>query len=193
MREKFNANDFLNRLERLREEHGLSKGEFCQRVGIKNLFSRYKPAKKGQTSRKIKEPKEETLEKIAREFNVSVEFLRGAEDVKYEMIINDTPVIAEPPTQPIGFGEAVELLKKIYDSGDAPRINAICHNLVQFAADADLRAKIDQQNHNDIETKMDRRFADFEKVMEKKYKEILDAIVGKAAYPPQKAANDGGT
>lgn len=64
---------------------------------------------------------------------------------------------------------------------------------MQFAADADLRAKIDQQGRNDIEEKMDRRFADFEKIMEKKCKEILDAVVGKEARSPRKVANDGGT
>lgn len=71
----FDKDGFLERLELLRLASGLSKGEFAQRVGVAQIFSRYAAPKPGQKERKVKSPSVETLLTIAHEFNTSVDWL----------------------------------------------------------------------------------------------------------------------
>ena len=172
----------------MRAEKGITQAEAGSAIGVAEVT--YQKWESGNSP-----PSRKNMAKLCHFYGITEAYLCTGQDAAggYHVIKNDAPSVRDPAPQPIGFGEAVELLKKIYDSGDAPRINAISHNLVQFAADADLRAKIDQEGRNDIEAKMDRRFADFEKIMEKKCKEIMDAVVGKASRSPRKVANDGGT
>ncbi|MBI4798260.1 MAG: helix-turn-helix transcriptional regulator [Desulfarculus sp.] len=66
---------FLERLESVRRSAGLSKGEFAQRVGVAQIFSRYSEPKPGQKERKVKAPSVETLLVIAAEFHTSVDWL----------------------------------------------------------------------------------------------------------------------
>ena len=71
----FDKDGFLGRLEKLRIQAGLTKGEFSQRVGVAQIFSRYAPPKPGGKERKIKAPSTETLIRISNEFNASVDWL----------------------------------------------------------------------------------------------------------------------
>lgn len=75
MSDFFSNKAFLERLELLREARGLSKGDFCELVGTKNIFSRYAEPREGQKERKVKTPSVETLLNIAHEFNTSVDWL----------------------------------------------------------------------------------------------------------------------
>jgi hypothetical protein len=75
MPELFQKDIFFSSLQRLWEESGLSKMDFYDKIGIRNAFSVYAPAKPGQKQRKVKAPSVETLLKISKEFHVSVNFL----------------------------------------------------------------------------------------------------------------------
>lgn len=77
----FKKEIFFKCLLRLWEQSGLSKMDFYDKIGIRNAFSVYAPAKPGQKQRKVNAPSVETLLKISNEFHVSVNYLlTGVED-----------------------------------------------------------------------------------------------------------------
>jgi transcriptional regulator with XRE-family HTH domain len=92
---------------------------------------------------------------------------------------NTLPTIDAPPAMPydnIGLGESVELLAKIYNSGNTVLIRAIAANLHAFSEAIDN--KILAVNTVNMMKEMDKRMT----AMEKKLAEST-------AAPPQKAAN----
>jgi len=92
---------------------------------------------------------------------------------------NTLPSDDAPPAMPydnIGLGESVELLAKIYNSGNTVLIRAIAANLHAFSEAIDN--KILALNTVNMMKEMDKRMT----VMEKKLAEST-------AAPPQKAAN----
>jgi transcriptional regulator with XRE-family HTH domain len=132
MKKIFDASVFLKNIENLRIKKGLNKTEFCQIVGIPNLFSRYEPPKEGQRSRKIKQPTLQTLEKIANTFHVSIESLLNenfilADDGKADKRIE---AAAHDP-QPAGTNNVVQLtphqalVSRFRQADLAERINRI--------------------------------------------------------------------
>jgi transcriptional regulator with XRE-family HTH domain len=127
----FDKDGFLERLELLRLASGLSKGEFAQRVGVAQIFSRYAAPKPGQKERKVKSPSVETLLTIAREFNTSVDWLsdlasnlaslnekdqavvRGAlEGILKGLSAQHTTANAEPPPADIKTGTGGQRAKR---------------------------------------------------------------------------------
>ena len=82
------------------------------------------------------------------------------------------------------FGAAVDLLRQIYDSGDPPLINAIHHNLVQFARMARTKGRVPDP--------IEARFQDLEQTIEKKCKEMMDAFIQSLPRSPPKSAGGGG-
>ena len=76
----FDRAGFVARLDELRNRYGLSKGEFADRVGMAQIFSRYKEPKPGAKERKIQAPSVDTLLSIASVFHTSVDWLLTGND-----------------------------------------------------------------------------------------------------------------
>lgn len=65
---------FYDRFEWLCKKHGKSPFGFCKEIGLSGGVAAY-------WKKSGKPPKRETLEKIAQEFNVTVDFLLGREKI----------------------------------------------------------------------------------------------------------------
>ena len=77
----FDRNGFVERLELIRTKNGLSKGEFAEKIQVKDAIGRYK-------SGYIKFPSAETLLRISSIFNVSVDWLLNGKESQPEKPIS---------------------------------------------------------------------------------------------------------
>ncbi|MBW1730023.1 MAG: helix-turn-helix transcriptional regulator [Deltaproteobacteria bacterium] len=117
---------YFRNLDLIRARHGLKKGEFAEKAGIRNAY---------RTD--VNRP-DKTIFKIAKAFNVDVEWLcsdHSKEEIEaFLCATNDEEnAIINIYDNPRLRSHAIEMLLEVLDSGNQSLINAIIANLEAFS------------------------------------------------------------
>jgi len=106
-----------------------TQGSFCERFGIsKSSIARYENG--------TNQPDAKFLVALCDAYNVHANWLLTGEGPKYRDTsspVATNTTIAHMPSDNLGLGESVELLAKIYNSGNTVLIRAIAANLNAFS------------------------------------------------------------